>query len=63
MRPVQNGGLAQGGLAEGSETNDLRRLELVHDAVGDEISIAFDANQRECNKHDMGSHHLQLPYM
>ena len=40
--------LAQGGLAEGSETNDLRRLELVHDAVGDEISIAFDANQRQC---------------
>ena len=41
--------LAQGGLAEGSETNDLRRLELVHDAVGDEISIAFDANQRQCS--------------
>ena len=38
--------LKVGGLAEGSEQNDFRRLALVKAAVGDRIRIAFDANQQ-----------------
>lgn len=38
--------LKVGGLEVGSEERDLHRLSLVSEAVGDQIRIAFDANQQ-----------------